>query len=62
MSLTKFHEQGQEDPQRDLKRLLDVLVVEGEDGESLSVSIGVISVMGVILWRSGWVSPRLIVS
>lgn len=34
-SLTEFHEQGQKDPQRDLERLPDVVVVEGEDGESL---------------------------
>lgn len=35
--LTKFHQQGQQDPQRDLKGLPDVVIVEGEDGESLFV-------------------------
>lgn len=61
LALTKFHEQGQEDPQRDLEGLPDVLVVEGEDGESLLVSRGVVLVvMGVPLRRSGWTSPRLV--
>lgn len=60
-SLTKFHQQGQEDPQRDLEGLPDVVVVEGEDGESLFVSGGVTLVMGVLIRHHGWISPRLVV-
>lgn len=59
-SLTKFHEQGEEDPQRDLKRLPDVVVVDGEDGESLFVRSGVSLMMGVLIWHRGWTSPRLV--
>lgn len=60
-SLTKFHEQGQQDPQRDLEGLPDVVVVEGEDGESLFVSGGVTPVMGVLIRHHGWISPRPVV-
>ena len=49
--LTEFHEQSQEDPQRDLEGLPDVLVVEGEDGESLLLIRGVIPGMEVRLPR-----------
>lgn len=59
--LTKFHEQGQEDPQRDLKGLPDVLVVEGKDWESLFVSSRVSLIMGIPACLSGWTPPRLVV-
>lgn len=60
MSRTKFHEQGQEDPQRDLKRLPDVVKVEGEDGESLLVMSGVSLMMGVLICHRVCFSPRLV--
>lgn len=61
VSLTKFHEQSQEDPQRDLERFPDVLVVEGEDRESFPA--GVSLVMRVLLSLCCcWASPRLVVS
>lgn len=62
VSLTKFHQQGQEDPQRDLKGLLNFFVMEGEDGESLFMTGGVSLVMRVVLCRPGWISPRLVAS
>lgn len=58
--LTELHEQGQQDPQRDHEGLPDVLVVEGEDGESLLVSGGVSLVVGVLRRVSGWTPRRLV--
>lgn len=59
VSLTELHEQGQEDPQGDLKRLPDVLVLEGEHGERLLVRAGVAPAMGVLLLRHlSRISPR----
>lgn len=52
-TLTKFHEQGQEDPQRDLKGRPNMFIVEGEDGESLFMSRGVCLAVGILLYRSG---------
>lgn len=62
VSLTKFHEQSQEDPQRDPEGFTDVVVIEGEDGESLFVNSGVSLMMGVLSCLSGWIPPRLVVS
>lgn len=59
--LTQFHEQRQKDPQRDHEGLTDVLVVEGEDGESFPVLRGVPRViMGIIQAVSGWMPQRLV--
>lgn len=60
--LTKFHQQGQQDPQRDLKGLPDVVIVEGEDGESLFVGSWVSVIVGVLVRRQGWISPRRVAS
>lgn len=57
--LTKFHEQGEQDPERDLKGLPDVFEVEGQDWESLFVRAGVSFLMGVPLCP--WIFARLVV-
>lgn len=49
VSLTKLHQQCQKDPQRDLKGLPDVVVVEGQDGESLFVRSGVSWMQGALV-------------
>lgn len=61
MELTKFHQQREQDPQGDLEGLPDVVVVEGQHGESLLVSGGVGLLMRVLLSHrtpAGFVAPR----
>lgn len=62
VSLTKLHQQCQEDPQRDLKGLPDVVVVEGQDGESLFVRSGVSWMVGALVPLRGLISRRRVVS
>lgn len=61
-SLTEFHEQGQKDPHGDLKRLPDVVVVEGEHGESLFRRSRVAMLRRVLAWDHVRMAPRLIVA
>lgn len=58
VSLTKLHQQCQEDPQRDLKGLPDVVVVEGQDGESLFVRSGVSWMVGGLVPLRALISRR----
>lgn len=62
VSLTKLHQQCQEDPQRDLKGLPDVVVVEGQDGESLFVRSGVSWMVGALVPLRALISQRRVVS
>lgn len=62
VSLTKLHQQCQEDPQRDLKGLPDVVVVEGQDGESLFVRSGVSWMVGGLVPLRSLISRRRVVS
>lgn len=62
VSLTKLHQQCQEDPQRDLEGLPDVVVVEGQDRESLFVRSGVSWMVGALVPLQGLISRRRIIS
>lgn len=62
VSLTKLHQQCQEDPHRDLKGLPDVVVVEGQDGESLFVRRRVSWMVGALVPLRGPISRRRVVS
>lgn len=49
VALTELHQQRQQDPQGDLEGLSDMVVVEGEDRESLPVGSGGVALVVVVV-------------